>query len=226
MVLTPLWVDNSFEASVINCRSLKRCKMSANVGDVSSDWMLVVFPFNWPMAFSVEIVPERWGEHSDGPYSLKCGNIARQCSDAAEKINSAVVYAPQVRKYPLLSFIFDVLGRACKLSFLTQGICATNEKSRFLLKPLIECVLVCQSLFYERVLLDDRLQWCKGIPATFRVNTLLAVSGRWSKKFIRTRSWAVKGTVFPCLKHVSLSRRRWLMVATMAPLQSLYVVSS
>lgn len=37
MVLIPLWVDKSFEASVINCMSLKRCKMSANVGDVSSD---------------------------------------------------------------------------------------------------------------------------------------------------------------------------------------------
>ena len=43
------------------------------------------------MIFSVEIVPEQLGEHSDGPNFLKCKNIATQCEEAAEKISSAVV---------------------------------------------------------------------------------------------------------------------------------------
>ena len=43
------------------------------------------------MIFSVEIVPEQLGEQSDGPNFLKCKNIAMQCQEAAEKINSAVM---------------------------------------------------------------------------------------------------------------------------------------
>ena len=84
-------MDKSFIASVINCRSFERFNISPNVGDVSKVWILVVFPCNWPMIFCVEIVPEWLGEDSDGPSSLNCKNIARQCKEAAEKISSAVV---------------------------------------------------------------------------------------------------------------------------------------
>ena len=78
-------------ATVINCRSFERFNISPNVGDVSEVWILLVFPCNWPIIFSVEIVPEQLGEHSDGPNFLKCKNIAMQCKEAAEKISSAVV---------------------------------------------------------------------------------------------------------------------------------------
>ena len=83
-------MDKSFIATVINCRSFERFNISPNV-DVSEVWMLVVFLCNWPMIFSVEIVPEQLGEHSDGPNFLKCKNIAMQCEETAEKISSAVV---------------------------------------------------------------------------------------------------------------------------------------
>ena len=99
------------------------------------------------MTLSVEMVPERRGEHNDGPYSLKCRNSAVMQQTKSIQQLCMLHKSGNVLFYP---FFFDELGRAI---FLTQGICATNEKSKFL--PLIGCLLVCQSLFYKRVLLDD-----------------------------------------------------------------------